>query len=112
MGLGWYALGGVLIALGFALVSVASHANVSADGRLGLLFGVLLAAFTGLRCLAEGKKETFSEWVFHSAKTGNALLHIRKNLPSAVHVQEFVEILRERIEAEADEWKRHEDWRG
>ena len=111
IGMGWYVIGGVLVVLGFLLVG-ATNADVTPDSLTGLWFGAFLSAITGLRCLAEGRKETFSELVFHSVRTGNALIHLRQTLPSPVHVQEFVEILEEKIEAEADEWKRHEDWRG
>jgi hypothetical protein len=89
-----------------------THADLTEDSLKGLLFGACLSVTTGLWCWAEGKKETFSELVFHSARTGNALIHLRQNTPSSVHVREFVDILKENIEAESDEWKRHEDWRG
>ena len=111
IGMGWYVMGAALVVLAFLLVG-GTQADVSDDSLKGLLFGAFLSAITGLRCLAEGRKETFSELVFHSARTGNALIHLRKTLPSPVHVQEFVEILEEKIEAEAGEWNRHEDGLG
>lgn len=111
IGVGWYAIGGVLVLLGFVLMGV-TYTDVTSDSLKGLLFGSFLSVLTGLRCLAEGRKETFSELVFHSAKTGNALIHLRQALPSPVHVREFVEIMKEKIEAEADEWNQYEDWRG
>ncbi len=111
-GFGWYVIGGTLIALGVGLLGLSSAA-VSGDDSLGLWFGAVLAEITGLVCLAEGRKETFSRIVFNSISTGRPLIQLHETLPTPVHVREFVEIMKEKIEAETDELRDHPDhWRG
>jgi len=109
-GLGWYVIGAALIALGFGLLGL-SYAVVAGDDSMGLWFGAFLAEITGLVCLAEAKKETFSHIVFNSISTGRALFHFHETLPTPVHVREFVEILKEKIEAETDELGYRDHWR-
>ena len=110
-GIGWYLIGGTLVALGLILLRVSFTATT--DDSMGLWFGAFLAEIAGLLCLAEGRKETCSQIVFHSLRTGSALIRLQQTLPTPVHVQEFVEILKEKIQAETDELRGYKDnWRG
>jgi hypothetical protein len=111
-GISWYITGCILIGLGLLLLSF-SFAAQAGDDSVGLWLGALLAETTGLFCWAVGRRETFSHIIFYSRRTGDALLHFNQALPSPVYVQEFVEILKERIEAESDELRGYRDnWRG
>ncbi len=111
-GIGWYVLGGALLLLGLGLLGL-SFAVTAGDDSLGLWFGAVLVEITGLFCLAEGRKETFSQIVFHSLRTGSELVRFHEQLPSPVHVREFVEIMKEKIQGEADEMRGYKDnWRG
>ncbi len=110
-GISWYITACILIGLGFLLLgfSFAAHAG---DDSVGLWLGALLAEITGLFCWAVGRRETFSHVIFYSRRTGDVLLHFNQALPSPVYVREFVEILKERIAADADELRGYRDsWR-
>ena len=109
-GLGWYVLGAAFVALGVVLLGF-SYAAVAGDDSAGLWFGALLAELTGLVSLVEGKKDTFSRIVFNSVSTGRDLIQLQENMPTPVHVREFVEIMKERIEAETDELGCRDYWR-
>ncbi len=111
-GLSWYIAGGLLIGLGLVLLGF-SFAAQAGDDSVGLWLGALIAEATGLFCWAVGRKETFAHIIFYSRRTGDALLHFNQALPNPVYVDEFVEILKERIEAESDELRGYRDnWRG
>lgn len=112
IGIGWYLTGGALLVLGFTLLGFAFTA-AAADARMGLWFGAFIAEVIALLCLAEGRRQTFSQIVFYSQRTGRALIRFQQKLPSPGYVEEFVEIVKEKIQAEADELKGYKDnWRG
>lgn len=105
LALGWYILGGALLALGLTFAG-ASFTEMPPDSQMGLWFGAVLAGLPGALCLFEGRKRTFAYIIFHSARTGSQMVYVRQKLPSELHVKEFVEILKERIASEIDEAKR------
>lgn len=110
-GIAWYLVGTAMIALGLLLLAL-SFSEMAGEDRLGLLFGAVLAEGTALVCWAQGRNQTFSQIIFCSAKSGGPLIHLAQQSPSPVHVQEFVEILQEKIQAEADESMGYtENWR-
>jgi hypothetical protein len=111
-GVGWHVAGCALIALAAGLLGL-SYIASSGDDSVAWWFGAALAGLTGLRCLAEGRKETFSRIVFSSINTGRTLIELHETLPTPVHVREFVEILKEKIAAETDDlWDHTDHWRG
>ena len=57
-------------------------------------------------CLVEARKRTFAYMIFHSAKNGAAIIYIRQKAPTALHVKEFTEILKEKIVAEQERHRR------
>lgn len=105
LALGWYVVGGLLLALTLTFIGCAIVEKIP-DSQMGLWFGALIAGVPGIICLVEARKRTFSFIIFHNARNGVAWIHIRHKSPSELHVQEFTDILKEKIESERDESRR------
>jgi len=105
LALGWYIIGSLMLAAGLAFAG-SSFGEMPTDSRMGLWLGALLAGLPGVLCLVEARKRTFAFIIFHSAQTGNGWIYIRQKCPSELHVKEFVEILKEKIQSERDDLKK------
>jgi hypothetical protein len=94
--LGWVIFSALML-LGAMSFTVGCFIDGSEDAKIAFVFFVLLFGTVGLMCAAESFKRNVDYVILHWSKSGSQAVYFRRKIPSERHVQEYIDILKDKI---------------